>query len=75
VTKYRVQVDAEKCIGCAQCYVACANKVFAIINKKSVPKNPDACVGCRACVVKCPTNAITVMPRDIYAAYARFYGS
>lgn len=72
---YKVQIDTSKCIGCAQCYVACPNKVFAIINKKSVPVNPDACVGCRACIVKCPTNAITIVPRDIYAHYARFYKS
>jgi NAD-dependent dihydropyrimidine dehydrogenase PreA subunit len=75
MTGYRVQVDASKCAGCAQCYAACPNKVFVIVNKKSVPVNQDACVGCRACVVKCPANTITIMPRDVYATYARFYSS
>jgi len=70
---YKVYVDTSKCIGCAQCYVACPNKVFAIINKKAVPVNQDACVGCRACIVKCSTNAITITPRDVYAFYTRFY--
>ncbi|MEM4848427.1 MAG: ferredoxin [Ignisphaera sp.] len=31
---YKVSVDQSKCIGCAQCYAACANKVFVIQNKK-----------------------------------------
>lgn len=72
---YRVIVDHNKCIGCAQCYVACPNKVFIIDPqiKKAIPKYPEKCVGCRACIVKCPTGAITIMPRDIYAPFARFY--
>jgi len=72
---YKVYVDQEKCIGCAQCYAVCPNKVFIIRDKKSIPINADKCVGCRACIVRCPTNAITLTPRDIYAAYTRFYGT
>lgn len=72
---YRVSVDQSKCIGCAQCYAVCPNKVFIIANKKSVPQHSDQCVGCRACVVRCPTNAITIAPRDVEALYARFYAT
>uniref|UniRef100_A0A7J3QE41 4Fe-4S dicluster domain-containing protein n=1 Tax=Ignisphaera aggregans TaxID=334771 RepID=A0A7J3QE41_9CREN len=72
---YKVYVDQTKCIGCAQCYAACPNKVFSIVNKKSIPEHADKCVGCRACIVKCPTNAITIEARDVEALYARFYST
>ncbi len=73
--KYKVYVDQMKCIGCAQCYAVCPNKVFMIINKKSIPQYMDNCVGCRACIVRCPTAAITIMPRDLEAPYAKFYAT
>ncbi|MEM1627773.1 MAG: 4Fe-4S binding protein [Desulfurococcaceae archaeon] len=71
--QHSVVVDVDKCIGCAQCYVTCPNKVFVIFNRKSIPKYQERCVGCRACVVKCPVNAISVTPRDLRAPFARFY--
>lgn len=70
---YKVSVDQGRCIGCAQCYAACTNKVFVIENKKSVPVHQDRCVGCRACIVKCPAGAITLTPRDVYAFFSKFY--
>ncbi|MCS7111749.1 MAG: ferredoxin family protein [Sulfolobales archaeon] len=72
---YKVHVDQVKCIGCAQCYAVCPNKVFVIDDKKSIPANTDKCVGCRACIVRCPTAAIVIIPRDVEALYARFYAT
>jgi NAD-dependent dihydropyrimidine dehydrogenase PreA subunit len=70
---YKVSVDHNKCIGCAQCYAACPNKVFVIENKKAVPRYQEKCVGCRACVTRCPSGAITLTPRDVYSFFAKFY--
>lgn len=70
---YKVIVDNNRCTGCAQCYAVCPNKVFIIKNMKAIPEYQDRCVGCRACVIKCPSAAITLMPRDVHAFFARFY--
>jgi len=71
--RQKVWVDQTKCIGCGKCVAVCTNNVFKIVNKKSIAINPENCVTCRACTTNCPTGAVSLAPRDVYAAYARFY--
>ncbi|RLG88618.1 MAG: ferredoxin [Thermoprotei archaeon] len=69
----KIIIDEDKCIGCGQCVVSCQNNVYEIINEKSKVIRPENCTYCRACIIRCPTSAIKIIPRDVYAYYAKFY--
>ncbi len=66
--KGRVEIDREKCKGCALCVSACPQEILAMskdsFNKQGVPfadcTDPSACTGCMSCAVICPDCAIRV---------------
>ena len=54
-----MQVDKEKCKGCAACVPACP--VEAIEMKDGVAViDDDNCIVCGACIAACPAEAITM---------------
>jgi len=55
-----LQLDNEKCNGCAMCTIVCPHAVFSMKEKKSFIQHKDLCMECGACAMNCPTNAITV---------------
>ncbi len=55
---YKGAVDAEKCIGCGQCYDVCWNNGIEVANGKAVKK--PGCIGCGYCYQVCPTGALYV---------------
>ena len=60
-------IDAEKCIGCQLCYIACedgAHQSIALQAHTRVPKiKEDDCVGCNLCSLVCPVDeCITMTP-------------
>ena len=57
---YKVEVDAEKCVGCGECVEICPVDVFELQNEKSVPVNEEECLGCESCLEVCEEGAITV---------------
>lgn len=64
---YRVvaRIDAEKCIGCNLCHIACEDGAHQCIDRipgQSVPKvDEDECVGCNLCALVCPVDGCITM--------------
>lgn len=57
---YKVEIDAEKCVGCGECVEICPVDVFELQNEKSVPVQEEECLGCESCIEVCEEEAITV---------------
>ena len=55
-----LQLDREKCTGCAMCMFVCPHAVFTMKEKKAFIQRKDFCMECGACAMNCSTNAITV---------------
>jgi len=56
-----LQLDVEKCNGCAMCTIVCPHAVFTTIkSKRAFIQNKDYCMECGACAMNCQTGAITV---------------
>jgi len=63
----KVDVEIERCKGCALCVDACPEQVLEIGKKINlggyqhvVVVNPDACTGCCRCAEMCPDVALAV---------------
>ncbi len=62
-----VEVDTEKCKGCALCVEACPTNVLGIGKEVNVKgynythmANPEDCIGCAQCSLVCPDSCLTV---------------
>ncbi|HEX3032320.1 MAG TPA: DUF362 domain-containing protein, partial [Bacillota bacterium] len=54
----KLVVNAEKCIGCAQCSAVCPEKASTINVDNKAEISPDSCIGCGECLTTCPVKAI-----------------
>ena len=59
-----VKIDEEKCNGCGQCVIACAEGAIKIIDGKAKLVSEVYCDGLGACVGHCPQDAITIEKRE-----------
>jgi len=59
-----VKIDEEKCNGCGECIIACAEGALRIIDGKARLVKEIYCDGLGACLGKCPEDAITVEERE-----------
>lgn len=59
-----VQIDEEKCNGCALCVPSCAEGAISIVNGKARLAADNLCDGLGACLGDCPLGAITIVERD-----------
>jgi NAD-dependent dihydropyrimidine dehydrogenase PreA subunit len=59
-----VKIDEEKCDGCGQCIVQCAEGALKIIDGKARLVSDVYCDGLGACLGSCPRGAITIEPRE-----------
>lgn len=59
-----VQIDEEKCDGCALCVTSCAEGAIAVIDGKARLVSDQYCDGLGACLGECPQNAISIIERE-----------
>ena len=59
-----VEIDEDKCDGCAQCVPSCAEGAIQIIDGKARLVSEIYCDGLGACLGVCPQDAITVDERE-----------
>lgn len=53
------QVNAENCIGCAECVDHCSQQALAITEEKAIV-DEARCIGCGECILICPNEAIAI---------------
>lgn len=59
-----VKIDEEKCDGCGQCIVDCAEAALEIVDGKARMVKESFCDGLGACLGSCPVDAITIEQRE-----------
>lgn len=63
-----IEINEEKCNGCALCAKACHENAIGMVNGKAKLLRDDYCDGLGDCLPTCPTGAITFVEREA-AAY------
>ncbi len=63
-----IEINQEKCNGCAACAAACHEGAIAMVDGKAKLMRDDYCDGLGDCLPACPTGAITFVEREA-AAY------
>ena len=64
VTRKIVQIDQDKCNGCGQCILSCAEGAIVIRNGKAEVIADMYCDGLGACMGSCPTDALSIIERE-----------
>ncbi|HOO44730.1 MAG TPA: 4Fe-4S binding protein, partial [Deltaproteobacteria bacterium] len=59
-----IRIDEEKCDGCGQCILACAEGALALVDGKARLVGEVYCDGIGACIGQCPQGALTVVERQ-----------
>jgi len=59
-----IKIDEEKCDGCGQCVVDCAEGALEIVDGKARVVRESFCDGLGACIGACPTGALTIEERE-----------
>jgi len=59
-----IHIDEEKCDGCGQCVIGCAEGALRIVGGKAKLVKEIYCDGLGACIGACPTGALTVIQRE-----------
>ncbi len=66
MTQFRdiIEIDAERCDGCGQCVLDCAEGAIAIVDGKAKVVSESFCDGLGACLSGCPQNALAIVRRE-----------
>ena len=59
-----IEIDEERCDGCGQCALACAEGALAIIDGKAKVLSDNLCDGLGACIGECPQDALKIIERE-----------
>ncbi len=59
-----IQIDEERCNGCGQCIIGCAEGALELIDGKARVIGEKYCDGLGACIGECPTGALTIIERE-----------
>lgn len=59
-----IEIDEERCNGCGQCVLDCAEGAIAIVDGKAKVIADSFCDGLGACLKGCPQDALRIVERD-----------
>jgi ferredoxin len=59
-----IQIDEEKCTGCGNCIIGCAEGALAIVDGKAKVISDNLCDGLGACLGECPEDALKIVERE-----------
>ncbi len=59
-----IAIDQERCDGCGQCVIACAEGAIEIIDGKATLISDSYCDGLGACLGECPQGALRLIERE-----------
>ncbi len=59
-----IHIDEEKCNGCGQCAIACAEGAIEVVDGKARLVSEVYCDGLGACIGECPTGALWIEQRE-----------
>jgi ferredoxin len=59
-----IHIDEEKCNGCGQCAIACAEGAIELVDGKARLVSEVYCDGLGACIGECPTGALWIEQRE-----------
>ena len=62
-----IEIDEERCTGCGQCVLDCAEGAIALVEGKARIVADIYCDGLGACLAGCPENALRVIRREAEA--------
>lgn len=62
-----VSIDEDKCDGCGECIIACAEGALQIVDGKAKLVSEKYCDGLAACLGECPQGAITIIEKEAEA--------
>ena len=62
-----IEIDEEKCDGCGQCVIGCAEGALEIVDGKAVVISDNLCDGLGACIGECPQDALEIVEREAEA--------
>jgi NAD-dependent dihydropyrimidine dehydrogenase PreA subunit len=62
-----VEIDEEKCDGCGQCVIGCAEGALTVVDGKVKVISENLCDGLGACIGECPQGALQITEREAEA--------
>lgn len=62
-----IEIDEEKCDGCGNCVISCAEGALAIVDGKAKVISDNLCDGLGACLGECPQDALKIIEREAEA--------
>ena len=63
-TRKIIEIDEEKCNGCGQCILSCAEGALELVDGKAKLVGEIYCDGLGACIGDCPEDALTIIERE-----------
>ncbi len=60
-----IEIDREKCNGCGNCVIACAEGALAIVDGVATLVKDSYCDGLGACLGDCPTDALKITRKEV----------
>lgn len=64
VTRKIIKIDDERCDGCGNCVISCAEGALKIIDGKAKVISDNLCDGLGACIGECPQDALEIIERE-----------